>query len=123
MFPVVHEALKEQAARQADQRMNTGDDWQDSDLVFTTRTGRPIEPRNMVRSFDRICAGKGIRKIRMHRMRHTCASLLKQLGIPVRDAMEILGHSRAAVTLEVYSHASSEGRRDALSRLDKLLGS
>ena len=46
-------------------------------LVFTTRTALPIEPRNFVRSFRRVCSQHGIRLIRVHDVRHTTATLLK----------------------------------------------
>jgi integrase len=62
-------------------------------LVFTTCTGRSVEPRNQVRSFARLCDDHGVRKIRLHALRHTTASLLKDLGVPPRDAQIILGHS------------------------------
>jgi integrase len=53
--------------------------WTDTGLIFTTRTGRPVEPRNLVRSFARICDDNGIRRIRVPALRHTTASLLKKL--------------------------------------------
>jgi hypothetical protein len=76
----------------------------DTGLIFTTRTGWPIEPRNMARSFHRICRAHGLREINVHHVRHTTATLLKNLGVPARDAQLILGHSRLAVTLEIYTH-------------------
>lgn len=36
-------------------------------------------------------------------VRHTTATLLKNLGVPARDAQIILGHSRLAITLEIYT--------------------
>lgn len=56
--------------------------WQDIGLVFTTRSGRPVEPRNLVRSFRRICDQNKIRIIKVHHLRHTTASLLKKLRAP-----------------------------------------
>jgi hypothetical protein len=44
--------LRRLAREQATARERAGDRWQDSDLVFTTRWGAPIEPRNFNRSFD-----------------------------------------------------------------------
>jgi hypothetical protein len=67
--------------------------------VFATRTGRPIEPRNLVRLFRRICEANNIRLIKVHHIRHTIASLLKALHVPARYAQVILGYSRMAVTL------------------------
>jgi integrase len=90
--------------------------------VFTTRTGRPVEPRNLVRSFIRICHDSKVRRIRVHALRHTIASLLKDLGVPARDAQIILGHSHITTTQQIYTHVDEVARRDALAKLNKLLG-
>ncbi|MGQ4362461.1 tyrosine-type recombinase/integrase [Streptomyces sp. SAS_272] len=45
-------------------------------LVFTTRNGTPIEPRDLNRSFAALSIRAGVRKVRFHDLRHTCASLL-----------------------------------------------
>ena len=86
-----------------------GSAWPESGLVFTTRTGRPIEPRNLVRSFRRICDQNKV------------VSLLKDLDVPARDAQTILGHTRISTTLEIYTDTSDPAQRDALSRLHGLL--
>ncbi len=113
-------ALEAQSVTQARYRAAMGSAWPDTDLVFTTRTGRPIEPRNLVRSFRRICEANHLRLTKVHHLRHTVASLLKALGVPARDAQIILGHSRLAVTLEVYTHTDDEAQLDALTRLHNL---
>jgi len=48
--------------------------------------------------------------------------LLKNLGVAPRDAMEILGHSRISVTLEIYTDGDEDTRRRALGRLSEQLG-
>jgi integrase len=102
------------------QVLGTQHEWTAHDLVFTTRTGRPIEPRNLARSFQRITEAEGIRPIRLHDLRHTTATLLKDLGVPPRDTMEILGHARIAVTMEIYTAADDGSRRDAIDKLSRL---
>jgi integrase len=115
------QALKLQAERQAHYRIDMGSAWPETGLVFTTRTGRPIEPRNLVRSFRRICDDNKIRIIKVHHVRHTVGSLLKDLGVPARDAQVILGHTRISTTLEIYTDTDEQARRDALTRLQGLL--
>jgi integrase len=78
-------ALLSRRAKQAADREVFGAAWQDTGLVFTTRTGRPVEPRNLDRSFLRICQAHKIRVIAVHHVRHTTASLLKMLHVPPRD--------------------------------------
>jgi integrase len=94
LLQVVRQALDDQAERQAVYRIDMGRSWPDTGLVFTTKTGRPVEPRNFVRSFRRICDDNKIRLIKVHHLRHTVGSLLKDLGVPARDAQTILGHTR-----------------------------
>jgi integrase len=120
LLKLAREALETQFTAQARYRAAMGSAWPQTDLVFTTRTGRPVEPRNLVRSFRRLCDDNGIRLIKVHHIRHTVASLLKVLGVPARDAQIILGHSRLAVTLEVYTHADDQAQLDALKRLEDL---
>jgi integrase len=59
--------------------------------------------------------------IRFHDLRHACASLLADEGVPPRTAMEILGHTNISVTLEVYTRALETSKRDAIGSLDRLL--
>jgi integrase len=94
---------------------------QPNDLIFTSRTGRPIEPRNLVRSFQRVCELAGVPIITVHHVRHTTATLLKRLGVSARDAQLILGHSQISVTQEIYQHDDMEDRRENLERVEALL--
>ncbi|MFF0622941.1 tyrosine-type recombinase/integrase [Streptomyces sp. NPDC004296] len=113
--------LRWQRLRQAGQRSALGAEWHDSGLVFTTRSGRPIEPRNLYRSFQRISASASLPPVRLHDTRHGCASLLFAAGVAPRTVMEILGHSQIAVTMNVYTHVSDDTRREAMSHMDRLL--
>jgi integrase len=90
-------------------------------LVFTTRNGRPIEPRNINRSFDIRCARAGVRRIKIHDTRRTCGSLLAALDVHPRVAMQILRHSRIALTMEIYTQVPDEVTRAALKRLGEEL--
>jgi integrase len=92
--------------------------WPDPfDLVFTSRYATPIEPRNFVRSFKRRCERAGVRSIRVHDTRHTCGSMLAALDVHPRVAMQILRHSKIAVTMEIYTHVPSALTREALRKL------
>ena len=63
----------------------------------------------------------GLPVIRLHDLRHTCATLLVAEGVPARVAMEILGHSTITLTMNTYAHMLPESNRDAMSRLDRRL--
>ena len=121
LLGVVRDALTDHQDLQDEWRDKAGDRWEETGLVITTRSGRQIEPRNFNRSFDRIRAAAKLPHLTPHGARHTCASLLGELRVEPRAAMEILGHSRSAVTLEIYQKASSEARRRALKKVEKKL--
>lgn len=108
------------AAQDAD-KSAAGADWHVSDLVFTTSTGRPVEPRNFNRSFTTACRRAGVRVIPVHATRKTCASLLVTLDVHPRVAMQVLMHSQISVTMNIYSEVSSDATRRALKRLGKRL--
>ncbi|MEE1805675.1 tyrosine-type recombinase/integrase [Streptomyces sp. BE133] len=81
-----------------------------------------MEPRNFNRSFTDRSAKADVRRIRPHDTRHTCGSLLAALDVHPRIAMQILRHSKIAVTMVIYTHVPSEATRKALRKLVKHLG-
>jgi integrase len=91
-------------------------------LVFTTRRGTPIGPRNFNRSFDRCIRNAGVPRITVHGTRKTCGSLLAALDVHPRVAMQILRHSKIAVTMEIYTEVPSAATRDALRKFGQWLG-
>jgi integrase len=115
-------ALRRRAEEQATARERGGARWQDSDLVFTTRWGTPIEPRNFNRSFDARCAKAGVPRIPVHDTRRTCAPLLAALDIRPEAATRILRHAKSAMTV-AGAQAPDEITRAALKKLrDSLAG-
>ena len=91
-------------------------------LVFTTALGTNRDPRNFNRSFNSRCDKAGVRRIRVHDTRHTCASLLAALDVHPRVAMAILRHAQISITMEVYTEVPDEVTRAALKRLGDQLG-
>ena len=120
----VRDVLIEQHTKQATARATAGKDWQgvgtDEELVFTTKTGRPIESRNLYRSFLRICEQHGIQRITLHGMRHTNATTQKNLQVHDRDIQAILGHGDVRTT-GIYEHVDLSSKRDALEKVEQRL--
>jgi integrase len=94
---------------------------QPSDLIFTTRSGRPIDPRSVNKAFARLLKRAGINPSRVHDLRHTCASLLLLDGASDREVMELLGHSSTHITMNIYAHVLNESKRRLAARMDNLL--
>ena len=63
----------------------------------------------------------GVRRIRFHDLRHTCASLLLAQGVPARVVMDVLGHSQLSITTDLYSHVMPSALRDAADAMERAL--
>jgi integrase len=96
-------ALKLRREQQDADRRRADGVWIHTGLVFTTRHGTAVEPRNFSRSFDRCIVKAQVPRIMVHGTRKTCGSLLAALDVHPRVAMQILRHSKIAVTMEIYS--------------------
>ena len=76
----------------------------DDDLLFSTREGEPISPRNFSVYWIRAAASIGMPDITFHALRHTYASQLIASGVDVVTISKRLGHAKPDITLRVYSH-------------------
>lgn len=87
--------------------------------VFINSKGKPLRDTNWrEKVFDRALAKAGMRKIRVHDLRHTYASLLIQNGESLAYVKEQMGHSSIKITVDVYGHLAPRGNQDAVNRLD-----
>src|SRR5688500_2506638 len=99
------EALKSHKAAQNAERLRLGDLWEDNGLIFCTTAGRPLDFRNVATaSFKPLLKEAGLPDIRLHDLRHTCATLLLSHGHHLKLVQELLAHSSVALTLDRYSH-------------------
>ncbi|WFB08352.1 site-specific integrase [Streptomyces sp. LX-29] len=116
-------ALRARRAEQQGDKRAAGDKWKGdgSDLVFMTKNGTPIEPRNLNRSFTALCDRAKVRRVRFHDLRHTCASLLHERGADARTIMEVLGHSSIRVTMDIYTFVRLDSQRAAFDRVGDAL--
>ncbi|WP_330469348.1 site-specific integrase (plasmid) [Streptomyces longwoodensis] len=121
------QALTEHRAAQERERAVAGPKWkptegQPAGLIFTTSTGRVIDPRGLNRMLTILCRDAKVRRVRVHDLRHTCASLLLAQGVDARTIMETLGHSTITMTLDTYAHVMGTTLRAAAEQMDEALG-
>ena len=96
--------------------------WEDNDLVFPNRIGRPMYATNLLsRSFSQLLEKANVRRVRFHDLRHTAATLLLGEGIHPKVVSEMLGHSKTAITLDTYSHTTPTMQRQAANVFDRIL--
>ena len=123
-------ALRSHRTRQLEERLALGSNWQENGFVFTSTIGTPLEPRNLNRTFDALIEKANnsleecekLPKIRLHDLRHSCATMLLSQGVPQRTLMEILGHSQISLTMNTYTHILPEMTRAAVGLMDVVLG-
>ncbi|WP_328494965.1 site-specific integrase [Streptomyces sp. NBC_00414] len=120
-------ALTTHRAQQEREQKVAGAKWQPTPghptgLVFTTVTGRVTDPRSLNRMLTILCRDAKVRRVRVHDLRHTCASLLLAQGVDARTIMETLGHSTITMTLDTYAHVMGSTLRAAAERMDDALG-
>lgn len=116
--PFVMSILKAHKVRQAEQRLQLGNAWIDSNLVFTNRMGDHLSYRTVYDCFKRIVKKIGVPTARVHDLRHTYAVNALRAGDDIKTLQGNLGHATAAFTLSVYAHFTSEMQHDSTQRMD-----
>lgn len=113
------EVLRRHKRDQAVERM-AAKVWADSDLIFTTSVGTPLEPRNVNRAWTAVCERAGA-KIRLHDLRHAAASLAFAAGADLKEVQAMLRHTRMATTSDIYVEVLESVRRGTTERMDGVL--
>lgn len=116
---VLDELLKHKE-KQDKQRESTPDK-EDNDLIFAQNNGRPYSDGNFHKFWKRTIEKTGMRYIRFHDLRHTCASLLLSANVHPKVVQEMLGHSSIKITLDTYSHLLPNMQGEAASTLENML--
>jgi integrase len=117
------DALRHHKAKQSERRLLLGAGWvtSDGDLVFDRGEGGALHPDSVDTMFRRTVVRLGLPRIRVHDLRHTMATLALAEGLHPKVVQERLGHSSIAMTLDRYSHISTELQRDGAARLDAVI--
>ena len=74
------------------------------DYICLNREGKPIAPNYFTQCFKQFLRDNGLREIRLHDLRHTCASVLVQNRVPLIEVQQWLGHSTLETTADLYAH-------------------
>ncbi len=80
------------------------------DYICVDEIGNLITPNYVTSAFPKLLGKNGLRKIRFHDLRHTCASLLLKNGVPMKQIQEWLGHSDFSTTANIYSHLDYDSK-------------
>jgi integrase len=98
-------ALRSHRVKQAEEKPRLGSLWQDNGLVFSTTTGTTTSGTNLLgRYFKPLLKQADLPAIRLHDLRHTCATILLMAGKHPKYVQELLGHASISITLDTHSH-------------------
>ena len=78
--------------------------WLDDRLVFTTPTGHVTDPAKLRNDLAAICERANVPKTRPNELRHSCASLLSDEGVPNESIADLLGHMSTRMVDSTYRH-------------------
>jgi integrase len=114
-------ALRAHRKAQAEERLANADVYQDTGLIFAQEDGTPVHPERFLDAFHRISKAAGLRPTRPHDLRHGWATRALEAGLPAKVVQEILGHSSALVTCDIYSHVAPSMKTDATQLVADLI--
>jgi integrase len=117
----VMDTLKAYKTWQDAQREVCGGSWADTDRIITAWNGQPMHPNAPGYYLDKLCKRTGMRKVTVHSFRHFNASALINSGIDVVTVQTALGHSTAATTLSIYSHAFNSAQTRAMEAISSVM--
>ena len=83
--------------------------------------GNIFTPHAVTDNFSRILERSGLRNIRFHDLRYSCASLLLANDVPMKQIQEWLGHSDISTTANIYSHLDYKSKITSANVMDNLL--
>lgn len=89
--------------------------------VFVDAMGNIFNPRSVTANFSKLLEQNGLRHIRFHDLRHSCASLLLANDVPMKQIQEWLGHSDIGTTANIYSHLDYKSKITSANVMDNIL--
>ena len=114
--------LEQHKENQAAQRLKVGDSWHDLDLVICGLEGNYLNPRYILKMFDKLLAEAGLPHMRIHDLRHCVITLLTGEGVDPLSIQQLAGHEDIVTTLGVYGHFNPAMAQVIADKLGGLFG-
>jgi integrase len=114
----VIDSLKRHRTIQLEARLQAGSAWIDRDLVFPNSNGDFLQPMTLFNHFSKLLKEIGLPHIRFHDLRHSAATLLLSMGVPLKVVQELLGHSNFSMTANIYAHVLPSMQQEAMNKMD-----
>lgn len=124
LLPFIEEELLKKKDFQAEMKkvFRKGYNTDYEDYVCVDATGKLYNPDFITEHFNTLLERNGMRHIRFHELRHSCASLLLAKHIPMKMIQDWLGHSDIQTTANIYSHLDTGSKQESAAAIGEALG-
>ena len=122
LAPSVVRWFRWQKLKQNGDRLNAGEAWEETGLVFTNPSGGVLSYRTVYDCFKRVMKKLNLPDVRFHDLRHTYAVFALQKD-DIKTVQEHMGHATAAFTLDIYGHVLDEMKHASASHTEELIQS
>ena len=123
LIPQVRDRLLEIKGQQETYRRLCGRSYKKEYLGYlcVDEVGNIIRPNYVTETFPKFLVENGLRRIRFHDLRHSCASLLLDNGVPMKQIQEWLGHSDFSTTANIYLHLEYKSKESSAQAMASAL--
>jgi len=124
LIPQVEQVLLAEKEKQEEMKrvMRRGYCKKYTDYICVDAIGELIKPNYVTDHFKVVLKEHGLKPVRFHDLRHSCASLLLANGVPMKMIQDWLGHSDMGTTANIYSHIDSESKKASAMAIGSALG-
>src|ERR1019366_5742496 len=114
--------LERHRVRQEAEELVRGNRWSNEwGLIFTSTSGTPLDPEQFGKTVPKICVSAGLGHWSNHELRHSCASLMIAMEVPLEVVSEQMGHVSIRVTKDVYGPLMPKARAKAAEAMRSVL--
>jgi integrase len=113
--------LRTAKARQARERLALSTETGPWEYVVSNEVGLPYHPQVLSRYWASVVSAAGVRHIKLHAARHTCATLMHLEGVPVAVIAAWIGHKDASLTMKLYAHSQDDALKAASDTLNRVV--
>lgn len=119
LIPIMKQELLKHKEKIQENRLHFGKDYNTDylDFVFVNEKGDLIKPDHISHSFSDFIKEHNLKKIRLHDLRHSCASIMLANDVQMKQIQEWLGHSNFSTTADVYSHLDFSAKIDSANKI------
>jgi integrase len=115
------EELRRHRLKQAEELLRVGTRQSEETHVCLQPNYQPWAPRNLSSAFIKFIKASGLRRVRLHDLRHSHATHLLMANVHPKIVQERLGHANIATTMDLYTHVMPGMQDEAVSRVDATL--